>query len=73
MGPMSCASSMGPPVRQCDGTGLRGVSVGDGMIGELSAAGQGRRRVGDVGSLSLAVGLAVEDEFVGGGLQPVDG
>jgi len=27
---------------------------------------------GDAGSLPLPVGLAVEDEFVGGGLQPVD-
>ena len=28
--------------------------------------------VGDGGLLSLPVGLAVEDELVGGGLQPVD-
>jgi hypothetical protein len=29
--------------------------------------------VGDVGLLAGAVGLAVEDEFVGCGLEPVDG
>jgi hypothetical protein len=37
-------------------------------LGVKAAAG-----VGDGGLLALPVGLAVEDEFVGGGLEPVDG
>ena len=49
---------------------MSGVSVGAMMIAD---AGGGVK--GDVGGLcggssSLPVGLAVEDEFVGGGLQP---
>ena len=53
------------------GTGFRGVIVGGVMFAVLGwlvkAAGV------EGASLALPVGLAVEDEFVGGGLEPVDG
>ena len=70
-----------PPgvARQRDGTTrspvawdhFRGsVRSGDEMI--AGRAGGSSRFVGDGGLLALPVGLAVEDEFVGGGLEPVD-
>ena len=62
---------MGPPVRQLHGTVVGVVSVGGVMFAGLVVGGQGRVG-GDAGLLALAVGLAVEDEFVGGGLEPVD-
>ena len=54
------------PLRQCDGTGLGWVSVG---VGTMGADGLGVKG----GSLASPVGLAVDDEFVGVGVEPVDG
>ena len=43
-----------------------------GLMGMTLAPG-GRSRVVTAGSLPLPVGLAFDDEFVGGGGEPVDG
>jgi hypothetical protein len=63
---MSLASVMGPPLRQCHGTTCRGLQRRRRDVRRAGGAGSTRVGVGDGGLLSLAVGLAVEDEFVGG-------
>ena len=61
---------------------VRAISVGMVMMAPVGCGGQGRRRrrgravvvpVSRPGFCRRAVGLAVEDELVGGGLEPVDG
>ena len=58
--------SMGP------GLPGRGPCVDGGVVLGWFRSNPAWRRWPDCGLLALPVGLAVEDEFVGGGLEPVD-
>ncbi len=65
---------MGPGPAISDDIGDDGRSVGWWSSGSASSAGSGGGGSDvEAGFLAAAVGLAVEDEFVGGGLEPVDG
>ncbi len=62
----------GTTERQWHGTTSSGCQRGGGMIAGLARSVKRAVAGADGGLLALPVGLAVEDEFVGGGLEPVD-